>query len=40
VAILLATHATDVAAAAHRVLHLRDGQVAGVGLSPKTNTEP
>ena len=35
VAILLATHAHEVAAAAHRVVHLRDGRVERVTVAAR-----
>jgi putative ABC transport system ATP-binding protein len=30
IAILLATHAPDLAAAAHRIVHLKDGSIVGI----------
>jgi len=39
VSILMATHAPDVAGAAHRVLHMRDGRLVGEG-APPTTTAP
>jgi putative ABC transport system ATP-binding protein len=40
VSILMATHAPDVAAAAHRVLHMRDGRLVDEVSPPVLNAPP
>jgi putative ABC transport system ATP-binding protein len=40
VSILMATHAPDVAAAAHRVLHMRDGRLVDEGSPPVPDAPP